>query len=176
MLGWDVNDDPKIYVSHPDTFRDALGASSGIWPRTLGGSGIEDIGYTAVLNNGTDSTAAAAATWYQARDMSIPAGCGLLIARLALTTGSTAGTAYVYLTTKNLADTKTEDPDYQTTNLGLRIIRGTGTSEHRDVIIVMPYNNETAKTYYLHWKSISTSTVYRSGTIRYLKLGSYYSS
>ena len=175
-LGYDANDSPTAWASQPTIIRNALGASSGIWPRTLGGTGIGNIGYSDMLSNGSDKNDLAASTWYQSRDMLIPAGCGFLIARLVLTTGSTAGYSYVYLTKKTLSATQTENPDYQTTDFGLRIIRGTGTSEHKDVVIVMPYNHETDTRYYLHYKSISTTTIYRTGSIRYLKLGSYYSS
>lgn len=152
----------------------AADITSGALARANGGTGIDNIGYFNTTNNGTDYTAAAANTWYQACAFTIPAGSGILFGRLAMTTGSTAGYAYAYLTSMTLDEVKADPPDYNTTSLGLRIIRGTGTSEHKDVIIAVPYNIAQNTVYYLHWKSISTSTIYRTGTIRYLKLADSY--
>lgn len=144
--------------------------TSGTLPRGRGGTGLTDAGVHGAEAFGTDSTAAAANTWYNAGSISVPAGRCVIIAKANISCGATAGTGYVRLTSDNLSTTKTEDPNYQDTEMGLGIYHSEGANRFVSVHIMGFVNNSSATTYYLHWKSISTTTTFRAGRISYMKV------
>lgn len=132
---------------------------------------ISHIGARSSSNSGTNATADAASTWYNRTSLSVPAGKGFVVGKLVFTPGTTTGAVYHYVTTKTLATVKSDDPTGETADDGLDFSYNPITTNHYQTsLVIVPYSQTSATTWYQHWKSISTGTTIRWSRLWYIRL------